>query len=310
MYFFYHCTNVLYSSTLQRIGCKNLAQQLFTVLKQRLGRLFDQVHNYYDIAGAMIHTCTYLAGEGELQQSTIYYTLGLAFLKAEKSRQDSNMALVNPAYYKSLSDFCEFCEVISLTDTLTKIRAVGRLFCSVYLSATFDDGPLDPTRYNSDPEYLRGILDVIDLLELKTKAFHYQGLKQQGLNEISPSALAQLSIADVHYEFMLQGIRLSIFIKTGLTSFDLAKQCADRVTAITQSPWFEKCAMPVIDPIANCATIHLSDHTTPVHILEQDLKALRILNERFNATTKLYGHILKALDERIKSNLNMLPIMQ
>ncbi len=283
---------------MQRIGCKLLAQQLFLVLRQRMGKFFDQSHLYYDLAAAMMHVCTYLSGDGEFQQSNIYFALTGEFLKAERIRQESNIPLVSLEHYKALSGFYDYCSLINMTDTLAKISGVGKLFYNMYFNAIFDDSALDPTRYTTEFDYLRAILDLIDALETRTKVFHYHAVKapQQVLTQ---SMIAQFTIGDVHYEFMIQGIRLSIFIKTGLVSLDLAKQIADRVASITRSPWLEKCSMLAIDPVANAARVHLHDPQVPLATLEQDLSALRLLHTRFNATRRLYGGVIDMLSERI-----------
>lgn len=289
---------------MQRIGCKYLARQLFAVIKQRLAKFFDQVYNQYDISCAMVHVCTFLAGEGQLQQSNIYFTLANTFVKEEKQRQDTNTGLISLGYLKALQNYCQFCDVILLTDTLARIRAIGRLFSMLFLNSSFDDTALDPTRYASDFEYLHGIMDCIDNLELKTKVFHYQGLSQQAQSlgsEINNAIITQFSISDVHYDLMLNGIRLSIFIKLGILTGDIVKRYADRVTAITQSPWFPKCAMSVIDAVVNCVTVHLADANTDPFLLERDIIAMRILNERFDIINKTYGTTLNALEERINA---------
>ncbi|KAL0477549.1 transcriptional regulatory protein [Acrasis kona] len=283
-------------AALQRISCKHLAHQMFeNVCRVRIGKYFDKCNIYHDLACCCIILCTYLTAEAEFSQASIYKLLLGSFTLDETVRQNEGRGSILPIKHKLTVFALQWLDMLS-SDPVIRMRSVGVLYSNYFFEEAFDDSCLDSSKYQSDLEYASAILDCINMLEQKTKAFYYNNLPALS------GPVENLSLNFLHNDLLLNGVRLSILKKIGLISGDLAKKFADRVTELTLSPLFTYCSYLALDSVVSCCMIHMNDYNTKLNVLEYDLLALQSLENRYSATRRLYGGLMNTLEERIKNS--------
>jgi hypothetical protein len=166
---------------------------------------------------------------------------------------------------------------------------------------------LDSTRYGTDLEYLQAILKLIDSMEQQTKIFYYENSKTikscpiLETNENVYKLSSQLSLGDLQYEMVMIGLRLKVLTQVGMWNSVLVKQCADKISHMTQSPWFDSCAIVIVESVVHAAMVHLNDQSTQQWFLTTDLRALQSLDQKFDVITRTHFNLVNNLRERVNA---------
>jgi len=284
---------------LQRIGRKKVAEELFQITRRRLCHYFDECIDSFELSLTMLFLCDYLYGAGNYKQSAAYFALSKVYFEENANLQDPHQRV-------SLH-FIKMLDVQMCKDIVGQIRGLGNLIMSWNTGKDkfFDVEALDSKRYDSDMEYLKAILSFIDSMEQQTKKFYYENnIVQQQASVLETSEhiyklSSQMSLMDLTYGIVMVGLRLKILTQVGMWNTALVRQCADKVSHMAQSPWFDSCQHITVEPVVLAATVHLNDPNTKLWFLTTDLRALRSLDQRFDVITRKHSDLVNSIREKL-----------
>ncbi|KAL0482689.1 hypothetical protein AKO1_014369 [Acrasis kona] len=292
---------------LQRISKKKVAEQLFKIIRERINKRFDECTDSFELSCSMLFISEFLLGSGLHRNGRAYLSVGRIFFEENANSQDQYIRIMG--HFLGLVDFC-YCE-----DLLAQMKKFGSLILSWNVGPDTNLEQSNPRQYNNDVEYISSVLDNLDKMERQTKRFFYENSAshknpQTNVYEESDQEVyklsSQISQQDLQYGIVIVGLRLKVYLQqcqnnTTWTSQSMneMKHCADKISHMTQSPWFDTCGICVIEPIVCMVKAHLHDPDTSLWLLNVDSRALHSLDLRFDIVTKMYTSLQVDLSDRI-----------
>jgi hypothetical protein len=284
-----------YALSLQRMGKKHVAYEVYLRAREIISRYFDTVSNSFAIAAAMSLSAYYLLGQGDTSRAKVLFYNTKLFQEDKKS-------FIEHQEYDALSQFS-----IQLQFLFNDTNLIDQIFClEPIVYERIIDESLDKSSLNQDVPIESQMDSTINILDrLSSEILEYISSQIQEKN-IETKYLSTMKLT---YEIVFLGLRLKLLsLSSAQNHMQQTRQIADQISSLSSNPLIHNCSILVIEAIIYASSLHLQDKNTSTNILKLDLATLNSLAQSFDVISSKYTYIMSGIDERLRKEVIVPPV--